>query len=322
MLIPKTALATDNFARPYRPYANARTAFAAFLRALDFQPGEHVLLPAYVGWSAREGSGVFDPVEQLGLAASFYRLDRRLQIDLEHLHRQLRTRRVKLLVLIHYFGHVDPSYAAAVDLARQQGSWVLEDEAHAMLTDLNGGTSGRLGDASIFSLHKLLPVAGGGLLLVPERHRELLERAPDGQAATGPWLYDLAAIAECRRRNARCLAELLPPLAEHLEPLWDSLAPGEVPQTFPVVIKQASRDDLYQRLNAAGFGVVSLYHTLISQIAQDEFPDAHFLSRRILNLPIHQDVSAAHLVALVEQLGALARALREPQAKGANDVGL
>ena len=52
-----------------------------------------------------------------------------------------------------------------------------------------------------------------------------------------------------------------------------------------MIVREANRDELYERMNAAGFGVVSLYHTLIEQIPRDEFPESFELSRTILNLP-------------------------------------
>ena len=58
---------------------------------MNLTPGERVLLPAYVGWSAKEGSGVFDPVDELGVPYAFYRLDDRLRIDLYGLEQCLRV---------------------------------------------------------------------------------------------------------------------------------------------------------------------------------------------------------------------------------------
>jgi dTDP-4-amino-4,6-dideoxygalactose transaminase len=301
--ISKLACRPLRFRRPFRLFDSARSAFKSFLKLLSLKPGDEVLLPAYIGWSANEGSGVFDPISQLGLDYRFYRLDDRLRIDLGDLRGRLATGCVRVLVLIHYFGYVDPAYAAAVELARQHGVWVLEDEAHALLTDWVGGGSGRLGDACVFSLHKMLPVSGGGMLSVTAEHESLLTRA-EGIAndVSPPWHYDFLEIARRRRRNAAVLAELLEPLGDHLEPLWGLPGPAEVPQTFPVTIRKASRDNLYFALNDAGFGAVSLYHTMIPQIASSEFPAAHRLATTIFNLPVHQDVEPEHLADMVHHL--------------------
>ncbi|MEN6459666.1 MAG: DegT/DnrJ/EryC1/StrS family aminotransferase [Thermoguttaceae bacterium] len=305
--IDKTAADAMAFARPSRLFANARSAFKALLAALQFRPGERILLPAYIGWSANEGSGVFDPVAELNLPCEFYRVDDRLLIDVDDLESRLRTGQVKALTLIHYFGYVDPRYAECVRLARRYGACVIEDEAHALFSDWIGGVCGRLGDACVYSLHKMLPCQGG-MLSVSSRHAALLERIPDNtENVQSPWSYDLCEISRRRRENALFLASLLKPLAEELSLLREMPADGQVPQTLPVLVRRASRDELYFALNEAGFGAVSLYHTLIPQISGDAFSDSHRLSRTILNLPVHQDVEPRQLEALADTLQQLVR---------------
>jgi dTDP-4-amino-4,6-dideoxygalactose transaminase len=254
-----------------------------------------------VGWSAREGSGVFDPVEELQLPYDFYKLDDHLHIDLQDMEECLRRNAVRVIVLIHYFGYTDPNYAAVIALAHRYGAMVLEDEAHAMLTDWVGGECGRLGDAAIYSLHKLLPVPRGGILAVSARHASLLDKASwTADDIASPWIYDLFEIAARRRENAMYLTKMLEPLSPELEPLWGPPSHQEVPQTFPVKVKTRSRDELYFALNEAGFGAVSLYHTLITQIRPEQFPDSHQIARTIINFPVHQDVSLADLTAMIE----------------------
>lgn len=303
MHIDKLARDAHAHRRPCLPFKNARSAFKAFLQVRCPAPSDKILLPCYIGWSPREGSGVFDPVAELGLEHRFYRMDERLTIDLEHLRRCFKTDRIKLLVIIHYFGYVDPGYREAVALAREHGALVLEDEAHALFTDLVGGVAGRLGDAAIFSLHKMLPVESGGMLLLNgDRGHENDGIRQDHGCTVLPWEFDLPAIARVRVANAHQLADLLAPHRELVEPLREELLPGVIPQTLPVIIRKGSRDRIYQTMNAAGFGVVTLYHTLIDRIGPQEYPEAHRLSRRILNLPLHQDADREMLVRMTERL--------------------
>lgn len=261
-------------------------------------------MPAYIGWSPKEGSGVFDPVEELGLSCSFYRMNERLEIDLEDLEKRLKLGNVGVFVVIHYFGYVDPGYEAAVALAKRHGAFVLEDEAHSMYTDLVGGASGRLGDACIFSLHKMLPVSSGGLLVInPGRRVPRLGSDPTAAPPQDLWSFDLLSIAMARRRNAELLSELIAESAhENLTPLRANPPAGVVPQTLPVLVRGVSRDQLYHLLNQNGFGVVSLYHTMISAISPETFPESFWLSRHILNLPVHQDVSSSDLQDMLHRL--------------------
>lgn len=308
--ITKGASIVDKFRRTSVPHGSARQAFSTFLNAIGVTSGDQILLPSFIGWSAREGSGVFDPVADAQLEPLFYRLDDRLRIDLDHLQQQIISNNPKALVLIHYFGYVDPSTDAVIELAREHGIPVLEDEAHAMLTDLVGGGSGRQGDAVIFSLHKMLPLESGGLLVWNSANDSLDRASIDEEASTFAReveSYDLWAIAQARRRNAARIHELLGPLSDHVEPLWGMPADTEVPQTYPVLIKSRSRDDLYQEMNERRFGVVSLYHTLISQITPEEFPESHAVAKKIMNLPVHQDVEAPQIDAMVDALAELVR---------------
>ncbi len=303
--IEKRALRLGAFRRQIEPFSRARDAFHAALRDMGVPGHGGVLLPAYIGWSPKEGSGVFDPIQGLHAPHAFYRIDRDLRIDLEHLQKQLVQTRPRVLLLIHYFGYPDPAFREAVALAREVGTLVVEDEAHSMLSDLIGGICGREGEVALFSLHKLLPVSAGGLLVVNSARWESTDPV---LAESGParipclWEYDLASIAAVRVRNAHFLIKTLAPLVEDLDLLRPELPPGVIPQTLPIVLKKAPRDEIYTLMNEAGYGVVSLYHTMIAELRAEDCPDAQWLARRILNLPVHQDASIEVLAEMVDYL--------------------
>jgi dTDP-4-amino-4,6-dideoxygalactose transaminase len=103
------------------------------------------------------------------------------------------------------------------------------------------------------------------------------------------------------------LDKLVRELAPGIEPLFGAPGCREFPQSYPVMIRNGSRDRLYHEMNAAGFGVVSLYHTLISQISSDCFPATAKVSRHILNLPVHQDASEKVLESMVRELASRVR---------------
>jgi dTDP-4-amino-4,6-dideoxygalactose transaminase len=269
---------------------------------------DKVLLPAYIGWSPREGSGVFDPIASLHIDCSFYALDERLRIDIDSLRTELQSGRVRVLVIIHYFGYVDPSYAEAVMIAREHDVFVLEDEAHAMLSDVVGGTCGRLGDACIYSFHKILPVESGGAAIINDPESPLAQTLmADPGCALPLYDFDLNHIADKRGANSLVLDRLVRELAPEVTPLFGAPGCRQFPQSYPVMIRNGSRDRLYHEMNASGFGVVSLYHTLISQISSDCFPAAAKVSRHILNLPVHQDASEESLESMVRELASRVR---------------
>jgi len=305
--VAKRATNRNTGLRPRAPFPRARDAFEAVMRAMGVSPADSVLLPAYVGWSPREGSGIHDPIAAVGATAKFVWVSRHLEVDLDHFRRGL-AEGPRLVLLVHYFGRPDPGSAEMAALAREAGVPVLEDEAHALFTDLVGGATGRLGDAVIFSLHKQLACEVGGELRVkagaPEPFFMALEAGQQLEGALDPSDYDLAQLAQRRLENAQMLAEALAEHCPGVTPLWPCIEEGVIPQTFPVIIEHADRDRLYERFNAAGWGGTSLYHTMIPEITPADFPDSHWLARRIFNLPIHQDVEP-------EQMIPMAKALRE-----------
>lgn len=296
MIIEKIA-SKNNYRRNILFFDRARDGFKKWLEEIRGGEKDVVLLPAYIGWSPREGSGVFDPVRESGMKYAFYRMDERLHIDLADLKRRLEKGNIKVFVLIHYFGHVDPNYGKIIDLARSCGCLILEDEAHALFTDVIDGKSGRKGDVAIYSLHKMLPVKKGGALVfngLPFYRQAQMD-------AEVFFSYDLYSIAAQRKANVSYLKKLLMD-CEGVHPLWENTEDMETLQTFPVIVGKADRNTLYEKMNNAGFGVVSLYHTLIEDISRDEFPESYNLSGKILNLPVHQDISEQQLEELVECL--------------------
>jgi dTDP-4-amino-4,6-dideoxygalactose transaminase len=295
-VIAKGAVDKKKYFHPVFTFANARTAFKAYLYGLNFGPDQEILLPAYIGWTQKEGSGVFDPIQELGLRYRFYRVHRDLSIDRNDVLEKISVIKPKLLVLIHYFGYPDKNSAAIIKFARERGVLVLEDEAHALLSDWIGGICGREGNAAIMSLHKILPFKFGGLLVLQDFGEDCVVARMkaahlDIPLESSPMDYDLLNISNARRQNALKLLELLRPLAGKVDPLFPLLPDGVVPQTLPVVIRKKPRNDLYFALSESGYGVITLYHTLIDAIRCSEFPDSHWLSSVILNLPIHQDVT-------------------------------
>lgn len=303
--VEKNCSITANCLRPYKVFRNARTSFLKVLKELHLKKNQKVLLPGYIGWSSREGSGVFDPIAQLGLNYDFYPLDSNLRIDIERLKIILEQKSVAVLVIIHYFGFVDPNARAAIELARHYDSCVIEDEAHSMYSDLIGGACGRDGDFAIFSLHKMLPVTGGGILLSNAPDSELFMRVVQDQFDVRlPHEFDLCTISQIRQRNANHYREVIDGLRDELEPLFTECDARITLQTFPVRLKRPIRDLVYHQMNARGFGVVSLYHTLVNQLPVEKFPQAYELSKNILNLPVHQDIR-------IEQIDELLRTLSE-----------
>ena len=292
MIIEKTARDFTKYRRELRFFSSARRALSEILHRLHQKQSYTLLLPGYIGYSPNEGSGIYDPVRQEGIPYIFYPVNRELQIEVKQLEQYLsQTPGQKVVLLVHYFGYPDYQLGEIVSLCRRYGAVIIEDAAHAFFTDFVDHACGNFGDFTIYSLHKMFPFEDGGMLKI---NSNLLSFDDNQTPALNPFDYDLYAIAEARKANARRWEELLEGCADEITILHKGVE-DVTPQTFPVIVKNYDRTQLYFKLNESGFGAVSLYHTMIEPIRNGSFQDALWLSKHIINLPTHQDAECSSI---------------------------
>lgn len=296
-MITKSANIKNNFLRKFNYTKSAREAWGVIIEKYKVENSSGtILLPSYIGWSAHEGSGIFDSVYNSGLNYEFYNLNGNLRIDFFDLQSKSKKYNGCLVLLVHYFGFIDNNYNLITNWLDNNNIFYVEDCAHAWLSDLIGGVCGRRGKFSFYSLHKLLPMRDGGLI-VQNRPNEVTIN-------TNPFLdlyYDLYSIHRIRRQNYIYLLKLLENVSG-IEIIYPELPEGICPQTLPIILINFDRDELYFKMNEAGFGLVSLYHTMIKELKDYNSEASLILSRKIINLPIHQDVTFVMLDNLVEEI--------------------
>lgn len=302
--VGKTATDMRTASRPTFFYGSAREGMQDLLSSTLPRERAGVLMPGFIGWSPREGSGVHDPVQALGLQAGFYDLHQDLGVDVDSVRAMAATGDFHVLVVIHYFGRTELRTAELREIADEHGMVLVEDLAHGFFTALTGGAAGRYGDANLYSLHKMLPVPSGGMVSYASDRLVGAQRSTAPELAATVLSFDWHQIARRRRDTFTALTRLLrelPSCGTAFTLMWPNLSEGDVPQTLPIVVQGPQRDAVYAAMNAQGFGVVSLYHTLIEDV-RTEYSSLVHLSGHILNLPVHQDVRA-------DDLGPLVRAL-------------
>ena len=115
--------------------------------------------------------------------------------------------------------------------------------------------------------------------------------------------YNINEIARVRNTNFRILMELIREKENYFVPLKNTVdVEGNVPQTFPIIIKRGNRDKIYEIMNDEGYGVVSLYHTMIEELRNGDHEDACCLSQSIMILPVHQDVDSSEYRGMIDRL--------------------
>lgn len=282
-------------------YHSGRDALFDVVQQLNGKGYNDIFIPGYIGWSPREGSGIFDPLNKIkGLSRHYYRMTRKLMIDVETLIGNLKEK--SILLVVNYFGFRDKNISNVIDIAKEKDCVIIEDNAHGFFTFFCNEPVGS--DLTFFSLHKMFPFRDGGSLLFlnngiglkPELNlKEFYEMTP--------FSYDINGIARKRINNYKVLMALMEGKEEYFTPLKtiDDLL-NNVPQTFPVIIKKGNRNRIYEIMNNQGLGVVSLYHTMIDELKSEEHSDACWLSEHILNLPVHQDCDEKQYPEMIRKL--------------------
>lgn len=291
-MITKCPINAEQATRQARFFPSARLAWGACLRGL--MP-RRVLLPAYIGYTDREGSGVLDPVCELEIPFSFFAVGRDLLADPATIEQSLiREPEIDLVLLIHYFGWPGGDVAAIRSICDEANVLLVEDCAHAFQWGHSDPSLGILGDYAFFSIHKHLACASGGVLhsvkgsypvsMFPEQEPidlsalDILARA------------DLSAIAKMRRENLLRALEGIANI-EGLHPIRSDIP--LVPQSLPVWVEgEMKREKLYFQLMERGVPTTALYYRLHPSLKPEHFPHSFEVSDHILNLPIHQDMSA------------------------------
>ena len=300
-MIPKKPQDTEAYQFNWRFFASARDGLREILRQDDVR-GKSILLPAYIGVSPNEGSGIMDPIREAGNYFEFYRLNDDLTIR-DGWHRTILDAKRCVLFIVHVFGFYDPRLMEIRDWAKGQGMTIIEDFAHAFFTFWQ--CSYLAADYAMFSLHKMFPVPVGGAVLGAMRPRLHMGRSVNRYNRYNFHARLLANtnMDEIIRSRGRNETFLRYELFKHGTSLRES-DPMDigVPQSFPILLKdRATRDRAYHELTDAGFGVTSLWHTLVPEIGE-EYDTEHDVSGRILNLPCHQDCRTEDLKAMVEML--------------------
>lgn len=299
MMLEKKQTDKNNFKISFLYYDRARDAMADIVN-LYFKYGyKDIYLPGYIGWSPKEGSGIFDPLNNIkGLNRHYYRMTKDLYVDVEKLKAMLTNHSVVLLV--NYFGFRDTRINEIIAMAHEKDCVIIEDNAHGFFTWYCKGKT--QSDATFFSLHKMFPFETGGGLIAHNRYIKELIGIKEAQE-NNPFLFDINGIARKRDKNYRVLLGLMADLDEYFVPMRiESELNDAVPQTLPIVIKKGRRDKIYELMNEKRYGVVSLYHTMIEELRSDDHEEALWLSKRILNLPVHQDCAPSLYPEMINEL--------------------
>lgn len=135
-------------------YNSGTSALLAAYWALGVRPGDEVIAPAWTFFSS------VSPLLLLGATPVLVDVDpANGNIALDQVAARV-TERTKVLCVVHLWGHPADAEAARV-LADRFGLALLEDCAHAPLSQVRGRPVGQFGDAAIWSFQDQKIISGG-----------------------------------------------------------------------------------------------------------------------------------------------------------------
>ncbi|TXK22420.1 DegT/DnrJ/EryC1/StrS family aminotransferase [Pontibacter qinzhouensis] len=306
--------------------ANGTDALQLALMALDLQPGEEVIVPAFTYVATAEA------IALLGLTPVFADVDPHTFLLTAAAIEEQITSRTKAIVPVHLFGQCT-DMAPILALAKKHDLYVIEDTAQAIGaaytfpdgTAKKAGTMGHIGTTSFFPSKNLGCYGDGGALLVQEDAlaAKLQMLANHGQKQK--YHHDLVGI---NSRLDTLQAAILSVKLRHLDIFNGNrqasaafyneqlaLLPGiklptravqstHVFHQYTLICSDISREALRAHLQQQGIPSMVYYPLpLHRQKAYEQYhknknplPVSEKLSNQVLSLPIHTEQDPEQLI--------------------------
>jgi dTDP-4-amino-4,6-dideoxygalactose transaminase len=328
-------------------YSYGRVALLDGLRILACEEGSNVLLPSYICGVAVE------PFHELGIEARFYAVSLNLQPDIIDVKNKI-DEKTKGILVVNYFGFPQ-NIEEIQNICQKYGLYLIEDNAHGLLSQKNSRLLGTFVDIGFSSIWKILPVPNGAVLFL--NNDELIERrgsiarfsaSQNRFPKMSSYTYVLNSLLNdlelryrfkakfirdiykklfpkvernsskqfqdskvricgvslkvsnninvedvCRKRRENYdfwLGEMCKRKNVHI--VFRDLPEGVCPLNFPVI---AEEESILQEMIDKGIPVYR-WPRLPKDIKNNqEYPNANFLARHMLTLPVHQNLTRDYL---------------------------
>ena len=302
--------------------ANGTDALQIALMALQLNPGDEVIVPAFTYVATAE------VIALLQLKPIMVDVDpHTFNIDLENLD-EVVTEKTKVIVPVHLFGQ-SSDMEAIMDFAKKYNLYVIEDNAQAIGSDYSfvdgssakTGTIGHIGCTSFFPSKNLGCYGDGGAIFTNEESlaKKLRMVANHGQIkkyhhkviGCNSRLDTIqAAILDIKLKYLNTYSTARQQVAEVYDSSFETIDGILIPRRFKksthvfhqytLKISDGRRDDLITYLKAKGIptGVyypIPLYkHDAFSHFQPSDFilPATEQLCKSVISLPIHTEMNS------------------------------
>lgn len=302
------------------PCANGTDALQIAMMALDFKPGDEVILPVHTYVATAEVMGL------LGLKPVFVDVDEKtFNIDITRIEKKI-TKKTVAIVPVHLYGQC-ADMEQILGLATEYGLHVIEDAAQALgaqytfsnKTTRRAGTMGIIGTTSFFPSKNLGCYGDGGALFT--RDEKLAEKirmiANHGQRVK--YHHDIigvnsrldtlqAAILNVKLNYLDEYARKRNEVAAYYDKKLSGIKGLDLPHRAPnsthvfhqyTVKVEGKRNGLKDHLTSAGIPTMIYYPVPLhmqnayrqKEYGEGSFPVTEKLSKSVLSLPIHTEMS-------------------------------
>jgi len=303
------------------PCANGTDALQIALMALDLQPGDEVIVPVHTYVATAE------VIALLQLEPVFVDVDPDyFTLDVSQLESKI-THKTKAIVPVHIYGQCT-DMEPLMEIAQKHNLYVVEDTAQAIGAqytfsdgrEVFAGTIGHIGTTSFFPSKNLGAFGDGGALLV--QNKELAEKcrmiANHGQSVK--YHHDIigcnsrldtlqAAILDVKLKYLDTYSRARQKAADYYNEKLNTIQGIKTPailsqsthvyhQYTMVLDESIDRDKLKEYLKTKGIPSMIYYPVpLHQQKAYDKnnrnesFPVTEKLSKTVLSLPIHTEIT-------------------------------
>lgn len=312
--------------------ANGTDALQIAMMALDLRPGDEIILPVHTYVATAE------VIALLGLKPSFVDVDpRSFNIDPDKIEERI-TPQTKAIVPVHLYGQC-AHMERILEIAKKHNLFVIEDAAQALgavyqFADHSrcaAGTMGVIGTTSFFPSKNLGCFGDGGAIFTnDQKHADMIRMiANHGQRVK--YVHEIvgvnsrldtlqAAILNVKikyleeyTKKRNWVADQYDALLKDIDFLqtpYRSSFSSHVFHQYTVIVKERSRDDLKSHLEQCGIPTMIYYPVPLhlqkaykmQSYKEGAFPVTEGLSKTVLSLPIHTEMTADEVSYIVSMI--------------------
>ena len=278
-----------------------------------------IFVPSYLGGTSIEESGIMDAIIDSKVDYIFYPINENLRVNKNTLLSMMKemTPGSIALLFIHYFGFIDPSYFEVTNLSKEKKFFIFDDCAHSYYTYYKYKHLFK-GDAAYFSIHKLIKdITPESISLIQEDNNKIfhpkityllngsnekenynpLNRILNDRFDFFPAITGINEIIQKRISQVNIYIDILDKSKFPFKILITDENKNFPLQSFPILFSEKiNRDEIFHEMRKLDIQVVSLYYSLSNKINKTEFPESYNLSKKILNLPINEELEKEDII--------------------------